>query len=264
MDIKILIATHKKYRMPEDDMYLPVQVGAEGKQSFGFQGDNVGENISSFNPRMCELTAVYWAWKNLKADYIGFVHYRRHFTIAKRIKRLGNKDKFQMILSREEAENILKQYDLILPNKRRYYIESIRSHFIHLPYTYEKDLKVLEETIKALTPEYLGAYETVMNRRWAHMFNMFIIKKEYFDKYCEWMFPILQAVDKRIDVTGYTPMEARAVAYFGEFMMDIWNEKNRIAYEEVDVMFMEKQSMLKKAWTAFMRKLIYAFNEKRP
>ncbi len=263
MDIKILIATHKKYRMPKDDMYLPIQVGAEGKQSLGFQRDNIGENISSFNPRMSELTAAYWSWKNLTADYIGLVHYRRHFTIVKRIRRLGNKDKFQMVLSRKDAENILKQYELILPNKRKYYIESIRSHFIHLPYTFEKDLKIFEETIKELAPDYLDAYETVMSRSWAHMFNMFIMKKEHFDKYCGWMFPILRAVDEKIDMTGYTPRESRVVGDFGEFMLDIWNEKNKISYKEVDVLFMEKQSMLKKAWTALKRKCGINFIEKR-
>lgn len=255
VDIKILVATHKKYRMPEDNIYLPVWVGAEGRQSFGFQRDDAGENISSTNPRMCELTAIYWAWKNLDADYIGLVHYRRHFTIAKKIRRLKMKDKFPIILSKEEAEKILKQYNLILPNKRKYYIESIRSHFIHLPYTYEKDLNVLGKTIKELAPDYFDAYETVMNRSWAHMFNMFVMKKEYFDKYCGWMFPILQEVDRRIDVKGYTPMEARTVAYFGEFMLDIWNEKNRIPYKEVDVMFMERQNWIIKITTFIWRKL---------
>ena len=29
--VTIIIATHKKYQMPKDDMYLPVHVGAEGK-----------------------------------------------------------------------------------------------------------------------------------------------------------------------------------------------------------------------------------------
>lgn len=255
MDIKILIATHKKYRMPKDDIYFPIQVGAEGKQSFGFQRDDIGENISASNPRMCELTAIYWAWKNLKADYFGLAHYRRHFTAVKKVRRLGNKDKFQMVLSGKKAEEILRQYDLILPNKRKYYIESIRSHFIHLPYTFEKDLKVLEETIKEFAPDYLDAYETVMNRSWAHMFNMFIMKRECFDKYCMWMFPILQAVDEKIDVTGYTPMEARAVAYFGEFMLDIWNEKNKIPYKEVDVMFMEKQNWIIKGGKFLIRKI---------
>ena len=262
MDIKILVATHKKYKMPKDNMYLPIQVGAKGKQSFGFQRDDTGENISSSNPRMCELTAIYWAWKNLNADYIGLVHYRRHFTIVKRIRRLKVKDKFSIILSKEEAEGILKQYDLILPNKRKYYIESIRSHFIHLPYTYEKDLNMFGETIRELASDYYDAYEMVMNRSWAHMFNIFVMQKEHFDKYCEWMFPILQEVDRKIDITGYTPMEARVIGYFGEFMLDIWNEKNKIPYKEVDVMLMEKQNWIKKGSEFLIRKLMQSCRKK--
>ena len=31
-DIKVIIAAHKKYAMPNDPMYIPVQVGAEGKK----------------------------------------------------------------------------------------------------------------------------------------------------------------------------------------------------------------------------------------
>ena len=77
--IKIIVATHKKYKMPNDSIYLPVQVGTENKESLGYQPDNDGENISSKNPYFCELTGLYWAWKNLDADYIGLSHYRRHF-----------------------------------------------------------------------------------------------------------------------------------------------------------------------------------------
>ena len=43
MDIKILVATHKAYWMPEDDVYLPLHVGREGKQDLGFVGDNRSE-----------------------------------------------------------------------------------------------------------------------------------------------------------------------------------------------------------------------------
>ena len=80
-NIKILVATHKKYKMPSDtNMYLPIHVGCEGKKKLGFQGDNSGENISVLNPYYCELTGLYWAWKNLKCDYLGLVHYSSYFT----------------------------------------------------------------------------------------------------------------------------------------------------------------------------------------
>ena len=44
--VKIIVATHKKYQMPEDTMYLPVQVGAEGRPDLGYVRDNTGDNIS--------------------------------------------------------------------------------------------------------------------------------------------------------------------------------------------------------------------------
>ena len=76
--VKILIATHKKYKMPEDSMYLPVHVGATGKYDehgnkleLGYQKDNSGENISELNSSFCELTGLYWAWKNLDCEIVG-------------------------------------------------------------------------------------------------------------------------------------------------------------------------------------------------
>ena len=78
MDIKVIVAAHKPYRMPQDSMYLPLHVGrALADHNLGWQGDNTGDNISLKNPYYCELTGLYWAWKNLKADAIGLVHYRR-------------------------------------------------------------------------------------------------------------------------------------------------------------------------------------------
>ena len=71
-NIKVIVATHKKYQMPNDDMYIPVHVGKEGKNDIGFIGDNTGNNISIKNPYFCELTGVYWAWKNLDCDILVF------------------------------------------------------------------------------------------------------------------------------------------------------------------------------------------------
>ena len=80
MDIKILVAAHKKYHIPQNPMYIPIHVGhVLAKQEFRWQGDDTGNNISSKKTNYCELTALYWAWKNLDADAIGLVHYRRYF-----------------------------------------------------------------------------------------------------------------------------------------------------------------------------------------
>ena len=90
-NIKIIVATHKKYQMPEDQMYFPVQVGAEGKTKIEeYTQDNTGNNISLKNPYFCELTGLYWAWKNLEAENIGLVHYRRYFTNKKKIFMVKN------------------------------------------------------------------------------------------------------------------------------------------------------------------------------
>ena len=59
-NVKIIVATHKPYKMPDDDIYLPIQVGAEiNTADLGYVKDNTGDNISSKNPYYCELTALF-------------------------------------------------------------------------------------------------------------------------------------------------------------------------------------------------------------
>ena len=83
-NLKILVASHKPDRVYHDDVYTPIHVGRAiskfKNEMADMIGDDTGDNISSKNGEFCELTAIYWAWKNLKdADYIGLAHYRRYF-----------------------------------------------------------------------------------------------------------------------------------------------------------------------------------------
>ena len=128
MNIKIMIAVHKPYWMPEDSVYLPLYVGAEGKPDLGYTKDNTGDNISAKNSHFCELTGMYWAWKNLEADYIGLVHYRRYFT-RKEVRNI--KAKKGQILRADEWEKILFEHNVVVADKRNYYIETNRSHYNH-------------------------------------------------------------------------------------------------------------------------------------
>lgn len=250
MDIKILIATHKKYWMPDDNVYLPLHVGREGKTDLGYLGDNTGENISSKNANYCELTGLYWAWKNLHCNYIGLCHYRRYFSKRKYYANLKSKKK--SIFNELDYENLLKNNDVILPKKRNYYIETVRSQYEHAHN--KKDLDEVEKIISEKYPEYICAFEKVMNRKKLYIFNMFAMKKELFDEYCQWLFNILFALETRIDITGYNQYDARVYGFLSERLFNVWLEKKNLKIIEVPVVFMEKQNWPKKIYGFLKRK----------
>ena len=251
-NIKILVATHKKYKMPSDkSMYLPVHVGCEGKKDLGFQGDNSGENISVLNPYYCELTGLYWAWKNLECDYLGLVHYRRYFTkMTKRYNESINID--DVILNRFEVEKFLKSSDIIVPKRRKYYIETLYSHYDH---TFDgSHLNLARKMIEMKSPEYLSSFDKVMKQRSGYMFNMFIMKKELADDYFSWLFPILDSMYESMDLSGLTDFEARLFGRVSELLFNVWLVKNNLTPKEVPFMYMEKVNLFKKGISFLMAK----------
>ena len=255
-DVKIIIATHKKYTMPKDSMYLPLHVGAEGKEDLGYIKDNSNDNISLKNPFFCELTGLYWAWKNLDAEYIGLAHYRRHFT--NKILRSKNIDKnISNAITKEKVDEILDSTDVILPKKRNYYIENLYDHYKHTMY-----IEPLDETRKIIEekyPEYLKEFDNLKTRTSAHMFNMFVMKKDILDGYCKWLFDILFELEKRIDNSKYDKFHSRFYGRISELLLDVYLRTNNIKYKEVNLIDIENINWLKKG-TSFLSAKI--FNKK--
>lgn len=249
MDVKVIIATHKKYKMPNDAMYIPLHVGREGKDEIGYVGDNTGEHISEKNSKFCELTGLYWAWKNLECDYLGLVHYRRHFSL-KSFQQQKKRGVFDSVLSTEEAQNILKEYPIIVPKKRYYVIETLYSHYEHTHYA--EHLDVTRDIIKELYPEYLKEYDKVMNQKSGHMFNMFIMRKDLSDQYCEWLFSILFELEKRLGDKEYSYFQGRFYGRVSELIFNVWLMHQDIPYKEVSYMHMEKINWFKKGF-AFLK-----------
>lgn len=251
MDIKILVATHKKYWMPNDDVYLTLHVGREGKADLGYLGDNTGDNISVKNANYCELTGLYWAWKNLKCDYVGLCHYRRYF--ANRNIHINNAEKKKAaILHRQDYEKLLQEYDVILPVKRNYYIETVGSQYEHAHN--KSDLDEAERIVKELYPEYSVAFTKVMGRTKLYILNMFVMKKTLFDEYCNWLFSILFELEKRIDITNYNQYEARVYGFISERLLNVWLEKQQLKIKEMPVLFFEKQNWISKVFKFLQRK----------
>lgn len=250
-NIKIIIATHKKYEMPKNEIYIPLQVGADGKEDLGYERDNTGDNISFKNAFYCELTGLYWAWKNLNADYIGLSHYRRHFTCSKKILK-DEQEKFQILLNVEQADELLNDVDILLPTKRKYYIENLYDHYKHTMF-----IEPLDETrniIEEQCSEYLLEFDKLHKRTSAHMFNMLVMKKGYFDQYCEWLFKILFELEKRVNPKRYDSFHARYLGRISELLLDVWINTNHFKYKEVRVIDMQNVNWFEKVFSFFRAK----------
>ena len=225
-DVKIIVATHKQYRMPEDPIYVPLHVGAEGKTDsngdpldFGYIKDNTGENISEKNWCFGTQTALYWAWKNLKADYTGLVHYRRYFLNRKPKK---GEDMYDCILTGDQLYPLLEKYRVIVPKKRHYYIESIYSHYSHTMNGGKEQLDLVRKIIKEKTPEYSNAFEYFIKKRSAYIFNMMILEKDLFDRYCSWLFTVLFDLFEQFDTTGMNDFDRRYAGRVSERLFNVW------------------------------------------
>ncbi|ANZ63156.1 hypothetical protein AYR62_02960 [Secundilactobacillus paracollinoides] len=227
MNIKILVATHKKAIMPDNnDLYFPVLAGSSKNWVNGilYQRDDEGQNISRKNASYSELTAVYWAWKNLpeNIDAVGLIHYRRIFIT-----------KSHKLVDQNFLERKFDKFDILVPKKRRYYIETNYFHYIH---AHEGEpIEILQTIIKKHYPDYLSSFDKVMNSRSAHMFNMFIMKRPFFNEYCAWLFGILRRVELNIDITDYSQEEKRVFGFLSELLLDVWIIKNNLQKQTTEI-----------------------------
>lgn len=247
--IEILVATHKPYRMPEDGAYLPVQVGAVGKPPVpGCVADDAGDSISARNPNFCELTGLYWAWKNRwraaspDADpvWVGLVHYRRHFR--------GKRG----IATGDEIRAALEGIDAILPKKRNYFIETNRSQYVHAHHA--EDLDETRRILEERHPAYVAAFDKSMELRSGHRFNMFVMRKGLADRYCEWLFGILFELERRLDISSYSAYDARVFGFVAERLFDVWLDTERVSFRELPVMNLESQHWPRKIVNFLKRK----------
>ncbi len=263
--INIVVATHKRYLMPKDSLYQPLHVGAAGKKDLqgkpldlGYQKDDTGENISIKNPGYCELTGLYWAWKNLTADYIGLVHYRRYFGHKK------SEDLDACIFHEKDLLPYLPKVKIFLPKKRRYYIETLYSHYSHTHYSSQLDKT--REIIAEKCPEYLSSYDRVLRHTYGYMFNMCIMRRDWLDRYCNWLFPILAELETKVDTTQLSKFQRRFYGRISEIIFNVWldyqlemGSLHKTEIKELPSFMVEHVNWLKKSYKFIQAKY---FNKK--
>lgn len=235
-DVKLFVCCHQPKAVPDHPLLVPVQVGAAlAEERFpGFFQDDTGENISEKNRSYCELTAQYWAWKNLDADYYGFFHYRRYLYPDAAEKRLYLVEREPTGALLEKLgyggfEELIRQYDLLLPKAENMYL-SVREHYAR--FHHQKDLELMERIVLENHPEMAEALERYLSGTVFYFGNIFIMRRERFRHFCGWLFPLLEEFDRRADVSGYDPGERRVDGYLAERLLGVyltfWRDKLKL------------------------------------
>ena len=227
-DIKLFICCHQPALVPEHPLLVPIQMGAALADSRfpGFLYDDVGDNISHKNRSYCELTAQYWAWKNVQADYYGFFHYRRYLypdINAKRPYRIEREPDISLLdkLGYTAFTDLIPQYGLILPKGENMYVP-VREHYAGAPFHHRKDLALVEQIVRERHPEMGKAVDGYLSGTVCYFGNIFIMKRQVFHNYCAWLFSILEEFDRRADTSSYSPQEQRVDGYLGERLLGVY------------------------------------------
>lgn len=216
------VMTHKRFREPVNPMYIPLHVGREGKEDFGYPGDNTGDNISCKNCYYSELTGLFWVAHNVTdADYLGLCHYRRYF-----LKEDGQ------LLDEEFCEQVFENHDVILAravyHPKSYYEVYAEAHNIG-------DLQVTGEVLKELYPEVFPVFEEVVAGTKVYSGNMFVASRELFAEYTNWLFSIFDVVEKRINPDAYDAYHRRVYGFLSEQLLYVWVKSKGLKIFEAPV-----------------------------
>lgn len=217
-NITMYVITHKEFNEPKIDGYVPIQAGAAINKKLNYITDATGENISEKNKNYCELTVLYWIWKNQKDDVVGISHYRRYF-FKNRFCNNSNK-----AINKEQIKKYLEKYDVIIPEPEYIYKYTIEDEYKEKHHI--KDLHNCRKIIDKIYPEYIESFDTVMKSKEMHQYNMIVANKDKFDEYAKWLFDILFEVEKITDISNYDDYNKRIYGFLSERLFNVWLHKN--------------------------------------
>ncbi len=201
-----------KYVIPR--WIQPIQVGATlTDERVALKTDDQGDNISSKNVNYCELTALYWIWKNeMETDfdpdsYYGLFHYRRLLDI---------KEEYLFRLKENAVDAILPYPTICEPD--------ISEH--HGRYVKAADWEAMLQALKELQPEYYMAFPDIFRQKYMYNYNIIFAKRDVLINYCKWLFPILARVEE-LSVPRGANRADRYIGYLGENLLTLYFMHNK-------------------------------------
>ncbi len=197
------------YKYDPSPLLTPIQTGAlAAKNKLTDVTDDTLDNRSGKNPKYGEVSALYWIWKNVNEPYIGLCHYRRRF-----------------VLKREDYIKFMALDLDLLVSTPTVFVPDNWTQFDAYGFLSEKHLITLQGVIESVQPSYRASFEAVTHNCVFHACNMFIGKREWLDKYCSWLFPILDAAEEICVAQGIESQ--RYLGYMAEILLSVYICKNK-------------------------------------
>ncbi len=234
----IYIITHKKfdYSKYDADTYKVMYVGKGQDCSEHYFRDNIGDNIAEKNPNFCELTGLYWIWKNgneSENDNVGLVHYRRFFTTNREYNLYKKNNMVPYALNKDDIRENCNQSTVIMP-KKLWTIRSLKANYIRVHS--EEDYNIMRDSVKKCSPSYLTDFDKIMNGHCGYYFNMIICQKSVLNEYCRWLFNIMDELERRIDLNKYEDnYQKRVFGFMSERLLQVWIKHNNYNIVEYPV-----------------------------
>jgi hypothetical protein len=219
-DIVVYIITHGPECCHIPDYCLPLEVGAALRNNFHYnlRDDSSDDNISKKNKLYNEITGLYWIWKNDNHKYVGLYHYQRIFN-----------------LNNEKIRKYLKKYDFILPKKARGLTRTKTCEELYKSSFVENDWEIMINALRELYPEYYLTSKMICQQKRQYFCNIFITKKDELDKYCNWLFPLLDKIDNRLDLRERNEYQSRAIGFMCEWLLTLYVGHNNFKIKEIRI-----------------------------
>jgi hypothetical protein len=178
------------------------------------------------------MFALYQLLKEgrLNDSFIGLYHYRRYLTefenystFVKHInRRLGHRFKSQpyFILDENRASKLLSTEDSIIVPKPNQFKCTVYEHY--RLWHYIQDLDIALKTLRDTDPSYETAITQLCNQTYLYSYNLFVMPRNLFCEYAEWLFGLLERIESQISTDGRDTYQKRVRAFLAERLFNIW------------------------------------------
>lgn len=248
MEVKILVCHHKKSPYIKNECFVPIHVGKEiSNVDLPYCiSDNEGDNISAKNKSWCELTALYWAWKNLDADYYGLMHYRRYLNFNQNdggysiFNDINNDAITEYGWEPELVKEKCKKFDIITAPEWNIHPVGL-NHMVMNAYDfyakehYRKDMDVVIDIVKNDFPQFYFPLLDSLSNRTCFFGNIAIMKAEYFNEYCSFLFGVLSKAEEKIDISDYDSYQYRIWGFIAERLINCYKLYAQSRYKNIKI-----------------------------